>query len=90
MSDPKTIDEKMKSEQELLQWKQAASPNKPVMMREERRICKSKREREMEAADDAMKLQLNGTRKARRRCMHSGQGRLDSGLPETLFRVRVK
>jgi hypothetical protein len=87
MSDPKTIDEKMKSEQELLQWKQAASPNKPVMMREERRICKSKREK---AADEAMKLQLNHTRRARRRCVHSGQGRLDSGLPETLSRVRVK
>jgi hypothetical protein len=52
MSDPKTIDEKMKSEQELLQWKQAASPNKPVMMREGRRICKSKRERESPGRGD--------------------------------------
>jgi hypothetical protein len=40
MNNLKTIDEKMKSEKELLQRKRAASPNKLVMMREERTICK--------------------------------------------------
>src|SRR5882724_1166219 len=41
MNDPKTIDEKMNSEQVLLLRKRAASTSKPVMMREQRGICKS-------------------------------------------------
>jgi len=46
MNDPKTIDEKMNSEQALLLRKRATSPNKLVMMREAHGICKSSERRQ--------------------------------------------
>jgi hypothetical protein len=89
MSDPKTIDEKNEVRTRTAAVEAGSIPEQ-TSNDEGRAQDLQIEEREMEAADDAMKLQLNRTRRARRRCMHSGQGRLDSGLPETLFSVRVK
>jgi hypothetical protein len=43
LDDRKTIDRKMKLEQELPQRKRAASPNKQIMMKDAVEICKSDR-----------------------------------------------
>jgi len=57
MNDPKTIDEKMNSELVLLLRKRAASTSKPVMMMEQRGICKSAE------SGDALSPQGVGTEK---------------------------
>jgi len=70
MNDPKTIDEKMNSKQVLLLRKRLASPSKPVMMREQRGICKS-----AESGDEPPLQRVGPEKPAAGACERSGQGR---------------